>query len=354
MRSRLFPLLLAATVTACGAEAVDLRTDDVAFLVPLEHARSFVTAPTVLPRALFDRLHPLTVVDEPDVLFANLATIAVRLDACFQEGAPVGPCRPQVRLVLQPVMDGDEGLTTRDAAVHAFYTATEAEIVALAKVLRDARSTRGLAAPAMTGGEHAGFADAAWRAEVSAALAPILVPERVVRTTAMSVHASNQAWIFAGLDLVGSTFEEISIPTLEAGTHEHHVTSTGEKTALEVTVDPASPVEGTVTEIIKPGALAVATADALTAAAAAVGRLEDPAAHNPGTVDCATCHVGALAKTALAARIAALGTDHPAPAVYSDTRNLRAYGYFFQDPAISPRVQREIDLVRADIAARME
>lgn len=343
-----------AALAACGSDPVDVRTDDVAFLVPLGAAQAFLPASKVLPRAVFDRLHPLTVVDEPDDLYARLSAVAVRLDACFQEGAPVGPCRPQVRLVMQPVMDSDEGVTTRDAAVHVFFTTTTDEVVAIADALRTARSERSLAAPATTGGVHAGFADATWRTAISAALEPVLTADRVVRVTAMSVHASNQAWIFAGLDLVGTELVDISIPTLEPGTHEDHVTSTGEKLALEVTIDPDSPAEGALSAIVKPGVLADATAAQLTEAAASIERLEDPATHNPGTVDCATCHVAALAKTALAVQAPAPSAGTPAPAVYSDTRNLRAFGYFFQEPALSPRVQREIDLVRADFAGRME
>ena len=38
----------------------------------------------------------------------------------------------------------------------------------------------------------------------------------------------------------------------------------------------------------------------------------------------------------------------------SNNRVMRAFGYFFQTPAVSPRVQRETAAVLADFAPRLE
>lgn len=329
-------------------------THDVAFLVPLEDARSVLPASRVLPRAAFDALHhPLTVVDEPDELYRALAAVSVRLDACFQEGTNPGPCQPQVRLVLQPVFDEATGPTTRDAAVHAFYAVTEAQVLAAARSLATARTQRGLSVPEQIEGPHPGFADATWRRALEEQLLPLLDPTRLVRVTSMSVHASNQAWVFEGADYVDGQPVRIAIPTL-GGALDAHVTSTGGTGALEVTIDPGSSVEGPLMPVIAPGGLARATAAELAAAATSVERLENPAVHNPGTVDCATCHVAALAQRAFVGRGVALDASVPAPESFADTRNLRAFGYFFARPAVSPRAAREIALVRDDLTRRLE
>lgn len=348
------PLLvaLAATaLTACAALPA-VAAQDVAFLVPLDQARAFLPASEVLPRAVFDRLdHPLTVVDEPDALYAALSTVAVRLDACFREGSEEEDCRPQVRLVLQPVFDAPEGPTTRDAAVHVFYSSTTAQVLAAANTLAAARATHALAVPETIDGPHPGFASPAWVETVHRELGPLLRAERLKRVTSMSVHASNLAWIFSGADYEGGQPTPIAIPTLDE-VHEGHVTSTGGTTAVEVTLDPRPTVESSLAAILKPGALASATATQRSEAAASLGRLEDPTFHNSGTVDCATCHVAALAQRALTSGGAIAGAPVPAPAVYDDTRNLRAFGYFFSSPSVSPRVQREIAFVRDDLARR--
>lgn len=351
---------MAATI-GCGdarapAPAVgpSVRAEDVAFLVPLEHARTFLPASRVLPRTLFDRLHPLTVVDEPDALYDALSVISVRLDACFREGANPGPCQPQVRLVLQPVLDEGMGLATRDAAAHVFYATTTEQVVAIVRALAVAREARDLSAPSVPGGPHPGFADASWRAELVDALSPVLTEDRIVRITSMSVHASNEAWIFAGVDRASGTFEDISIPTLGPGVVENHVTSTGRQDTVAVTLDPVSPVEGALSPLIAAGGLESASAEQRVAAVGAMERLEDPASHNPGTVDCASCHVAALTKLALVQRGFTTPGAFAVPEVYRDTRNLRAYGFFFELPAISPRVTREIELVRSDFSQRLQ
>lgn len=344
------------TVVAVGLVACappQLVTQDVAFLVPLGDARSTLPASLVLPRSAFDELHhPLTVVDEPDDLYRALAAVSVRLDACFQEGATPGPCQPQVRLVLQPVFDEAGGPTTRDAAVHVFFSATERQVLELARALATARTQRGLAVPAAVEAGHPGFADAAWRRALEEKLLPLLDPARLVRVTSMSVHASNQAWIFGGTDYVDGQAVRVGIPTL--GAPDAHVTSTGGTTALEVTIDPGSSVEAPLMPVIAPGGLARASPAELAAAARSVQRLEDPAVHNPATVDCATCHVAAIAQHAFVRQGVAIDASVPAGDAFADTRNLRAFGYFFRLPAVSPRVQREITLVRDDLTRRLE
>ncbi|MBE2254352.1 MAG: hypothetical protein IAE78_32795 [Myxococcus sp.] len=348
---RLAPLTVLASLLACGAPQV--LTHDVSFLVPLSQSQSFLSAATVLPRWQFDRLHPLTVVDEPDALYGALSVVSVRLDACFREGATPGPCRPQVRLVLQPVFDdGPGGLTTRDAAVHLFFSTTEGELETLVRGLAALRTERRVAAGDATA-PHPGFSDAAFVKALRERLTPFLQPPALVRITSMSVHASNLAWVFSGADVVNGVTTDLDIPTLGAEHHDH-VTSTGKDQAMEVTLDPGSRVEPALTTLVAPGGLARATPEALSAAALAVQRLEDPATHNPGTVDCASCHVAALAQRALVKAGQAVEGSPGASGAYDDTRNLRAFGYFFATPAVSPRVQRETALVRDDFARRLE
>lgn len=325
-------------LASCGP--APLAVDDVTFLVPLSRASAFLPASAVLPRARFDAVPPLTVVDEPEALYSALAVVGVRLDSCFREGAGAGLCQPQVRLVLQPVMWGAAGLTTRDAAVHLFFKTSPAEVLQAARSLQRARiaAKQGESEQVRV---HPGFASSAFETSAREALMPLLTADRLVRVTSMQVHASNQAWIFSGTNLDGATATPISIATT-AGAMEQHVTSTGGTSAPEVTLDPATAVEGALTTVIHQGGLAAATTAQLEAAAQAVTRLEDPTVHNPGTIDCATCHVAALTRQALSTR--GVGTSANGP--YADTRALRALGYFFEAPAISPRVQNESIAVR--------
>lgn len=339
-----------------------LVDQDVSFLVPLAQARSFLPAAgpagdgaSLVSRTLFDRLHALTVTDEPDALYAALSTVGVRLDACFTEGVGAQPCRPQVRLVLQPVFDSALGVTTRDSAIHVFFSVTDQELEHVVGELARLRARLGIEVSAGLTGAHPGFESADWVQGAHALLLPLLEANRVVRATAMSVHASNQAWIFSGVEVSMGTFTEIVVPTLAPAT-EGHVTSTGARDAITITLDPPSAAEPTLPTVLKTSARQAASEADLAAAIEAVLRLENPAAHNPGTVDCAACHVAATAKWFLVNQSPGRVIDSPAPAsdVYADSRALRAFGYFFQAPALSPRVQRETSAVRNDFAHRLE
>jgi hypothetical protein len=339
-----------------------LVDQDVSLLVPLDHARSFLPASgavaagaPLVARDVFDRLPPLTVIDEPDALYAALSTVAVRLDACFQEGRETQPCRPQVRLVLQPVFDSADGVTTRDCAIHVFFSATEAELVQAVRELAQLRVKQGVQVGAGLTGSHPGFERAAWVDGAKAILSPLLRADHLVRVTSMDVHASNQAWIFSGFDVNAGAFTPIVVATL-APAVETHVTSTGARDTIAITLDPAPVAEPALVTVLQASAREQASPAELSASVDALLRLEDPAAHNPGTVDCASCHVAAAAQWQLANRAPGVPVAAPIPAseVYGDSRAMRAFGYFFQSPALSPRVQRETAAVRADFAHKLE
>lgn len=352
-------LLLPLFVIGCAPPPPSLVDQDVSFLVPLDQSRSFLAGSqpggdgaALLDRALFDQLHALTVTDEPDALYSALATVGVRLDACFVEGRGERTCRPQVRLVLQPVFDSATGPTTRDTAVHLFFSSTTKELDDAVRALSLARTHRGVKVEAGIAGSHPGFATNAWVDDVRAVLLPLLRRDRVVRATAMSVHASNEAWIFSGFEVTPGTFTEIEIPTL-APAHEGHVTSTGQRDQLTITLDPPTVAEAALSNVLEPLARQNATPAQVDEGLRAIERIENPALHNPGTIDCAACHVAPTAKWFLANK-SSLTIEGAVSDTYGDSRNLRAFGYFFQAAAISPRVARETSAVRTDFAHRLD
>lgn len=277
----------------------------------------------VLPRELFDQLHPLTVVDEPDALFGALAVVGLRADPCFIEGATSSPCRPQLRLVLQPVFQAPEGVTTRDAAVHLFF---EVDAPTLLEHVQEVARLR-----ARFGGL---FERPEARAAFTSRVKALAIRARLSKVTQMSVHASNEAWIFGGFALDGATLVQQRLPTLEK--KEHHVSSTGATRTLTATLIPRSVIEPEFSQAMTEGRRDD------TGLSAALDRLESATGHNPGTVDCGACHLASTARWHWAASGAPVdGTGAPIDASYADSRNLRALGYFFTQPAISPRVRRE-------------
>lgn len=337
-RSYLLVLACAGVlVSACGddeitADAAPTRVaSDVTFLVGLGSATDFSAKSTggfgvLLPRERFDDVEVLTRVDEPDQLYDHLDVVAVRLDPCFFEGTGDVICSPQVRLVLQPVFDEDGSPTTRDATVHAFYAVPTEDVLALADRLARLRSDIG--GPEVIGVHPAPD-------EAAALVLPHLGADRLIRVTFVAVHASNQAWTFGGFDVIDGAIQEIIPPGMSE--HEQHLTSTGGTDLLDASILPEPAIE--------PDAARWLTAferdqmDDATAASAVAGleRLLDPAAHNPGTVDCASCH---MATTALHYAQLEQGGSSISD-VYGNTQNQRMLGFFERTPAVSSRVEAE-------------
>ncbi len=340
------PFILASLVSmfaACDDHSAPwqpVARADVTFLLPLDGALSAGTEGrhgVLVPRDHFDAIFrhaPLTVTDEPDDLYANLRVVAVRLDPCFIESGVAEGCPSQVRLVLQPVMATNAGLTTRDAAVHAFYAVARSELRALAQDLLALRPT--------DAGNTIGL-----HPDPTAAAALVLASvgeDRLTRVTHMSVHASNEAWVFAGFDIAAGRRESLFVPGgTQTPAHDfrfdQHLTSTGTDGELAATLIPEPAIEPDIAGFLDERRRDSLSAEARDTAIEALERLLDPAVHDPGTVDCASCHV------ASAAMHFAHRTNSTPPSPYDNTKNQRMLGYYFREPTISRRVLAETDLV---------
>ncbi|MCB9690246.1 MAG: hypothetical protein H6736_00375 [Alphaproteobacteria bacterium] len=305
---------------------------DATFLIPLGSVADFAAGTeaghgVLLPRERFDALDPLTVVDEPDDLYAHLDVVGVRLDPCFFEGEGAVVCSSQIRLVLQPVFEQDGSPVNRDAAVHAFYAVPETELSTLVTALAELRQAAG-------GQEVIGAHPnpSAARAEIL----PYVGRDRLTRVTFVAVHASDQAWTFGGFDIADGNATPIEI--LGVGDPEQHLTSTGGLETLDATILPAPAIETDIADYLSLTSRASIAAPAEEAALAALDRLLDPAAHNPGTVDCASCHMATPAMYFAAAKSGAAAGFSPA---YANSQNQRMFGFYDAAPSISPRVEAE-------------
>ncbi len=341
-RSWLALSALSIGVSACeggGAALADgarLAPGDLGLLMPLGDAPELGLSAAdtaghgaVLPRAVFDRIPALTRIDEPDALYAALTTVAVRLDPCAREGGFDAPCRPQVRLVMQPVLTVEGSTTTRDATIHAFHDVSSEALEQLVRALASLREAHdgdgALGVPADPGG-------------AAALIAAHVGARRLTRVTFMAVHASDEAWTFGSFahDPATGALTAMTIPGTPDRA-EQHLTSTGATRTLDATILPAPILEPELAPWLRAEYRADLQPARVDAARAALGRILDPGVHDPGTVDCASCHIasGALA-------FFARTPGAPAAGPYGDTRNQRMFGYFGETPSVSPRVVAEV------------
>lgn len=330
-------VLAKVTCVACSTDStrnVTLAPSDVSFLIPLRSVENFGARTiggrgTIMPRTYFDQLEALTRVDEPDALYDQLDVVGVRLDPCFTEGLSTDNCDSQIRLILQPVVGSDEEFVARDATVHAFYRVPADELVSLAESLAMMRLETGARAAI---GQHPDPGRAA------AQLLPHLGDERLTRLTFVSVHASDQAWSFGGVDVVNG--ELVHLEIVGVSEHEQHLTSLGSTDTLDAAIFPEPVVESQAMKFMELILRDEMSSAEQEIAKAGLRRLLDPAVHNPGTVDCASCHMATASAYFIDGHL-----GYEIPEVYGNTQNQRMFGFFGLTQSISPRVNAETEVV---------
>ncbi len=279
---------------------------------------------------------PLTRDDEPEDLCAALTVTAARLDPCFRDGAKEG-CQPQLRLVVQPVFDG----VARDAALHVFYAIDEDVLLQAVARMIELRQVHGDSGQGALG-VHPLLVDSAGRRAVAAVLDGVIATARLEHFTQITVHGDDAAWTFESREFVDgkvSAFE----------THRQHVLS-ARADVIDISVTPSSGSPDEFVLLLDEAAAAAAPHEAQQIAFDRAGRVENPDFHDPGTIDCATCHVAAPARAAARAR----GTfvdgadtfqttrhDLTSSAVFANPQFIHAFAWRGTSLAINQRLVNE-------------
>jgi hypothetical protein len=288
---------------------------------------------------------PLTRTDEPEVLCAALTVTAARLDPCTRLGGDSAVCDPQVRLVLQPVVDGE----ARDASIHAFFKVPEAEVARAVARLVALRLDAGFDGRGPLG-VHPLLDDVAGRAAVARVIDDALATGTLDHFTQITVHGDDAAWTFEFRQFVDGA------PT-PGDALQQHVLSPDEA-AIAVSVNPLNDHDDDFSVLLDDITLRAATTAEAQAALDAVARVEHPTIHDPGTVDCARCHLAAPARAAaFAARddvVAGPATftsdrhDLTPTAVFGHPQFIHAMAWRHRDLALNARVVHEA-AVSADL-----
>jgi hypothetical protein len=127
----------ACTSSSHGGTPSDLQMNDLSVLLPLPSSQQdlaqMLSASTpalggaLLPEAVYT--------PNGDLPYSQLQAVAFRLDPCFGHTGPITDpslCENQLRVIFQPVdvIDANGGgIVTQDAAVHAFYSITRAQLL---------------------------------------------------------------------------------------------------------------------------------------------------------------------------------------------------------------------------------
>jgi hypothetical protein len=296
----------------------------------------------------------------PDATYASLRVVSLRFDPCFSGN----PCYPQIRLVLQGL--SANGASAFDGAFHALYNLTPDEFAALTAKLKAvvalAPENEGvtrlevspsLLAQGMTGAYASGLRDLVTQYIGASNLAKLTFMTRAA--------GGGDRWDFGGFNLKdfqpGGAFPvagldgAVLIQTVREGGGRGGGPGGGPggapAYAYNVTPDP---LRGELALVLN-SAIAQNTVPAdRQRAMDALTRVENPELESPDTVDCAACHLanrvrGHLQTTfSLSSSLSYAGTTEATRLIGGaerDNENLRAFGYFDANPAISQRVANE-------------
>lgn len=356
-------ILLALLSSAVLAQAWTLN--DVSILLPLPKAgqQDLLLGPNssgrygpLLPEEVYRNLPRLIVGSDRREVLGILRVVALRIDPCFRERNGPTACRPQIRMVWQPVMATGSKTLTADAAVHTFYDLDGADWSALIKdltPLAGTQNTESLNVHPRILAE--GLSGAHW-SRLKVILLRYAGAETLSRATAMSVDTMSSVWAFTGINIENGVMSRIPIP------RAHHFVqavfadiSDLSELSLDIRPIPDAPsswinlarnsrgLEGRMSEApVREGLL-----ESL--------RLENPALEDTGSVDCVSCHIAQTVRFWGERQLPNWNWSLEAEAYrqtgLEDLRNnsvqpglvnrLRAFGYFNDDPAISQRLIHE-------------
>lgn len=286
----------------------------------------------------------------------SLKVIGIRIDPCFVEGEGPQRCRRQIRLVWQPVVTSSGSVTTRDAAVHSFYEfddATFAQIWNAWGALSSGTSNDALQIHPRLREE--GLAGNYW-SHLKGLVMQYCGEKTLVRMTAMTVLNGEMMWIFAGFDVNQGNPKQMIIPRIQKNM-QGVISSSSASGAFSGGMSPA-PSADPEFDIFTQDSITTKKRFSEAQIKALMGKVheyENPEKNNPGTLDCASCHLANMAHQW--GRVNFSQWDWTAEfknVTYQSswnlnnvtqgplrTNQLRAFGYFTNQPAISQRVINE-------------
>ncbi len=354
---------LSTAPTAASSESRTLATNDVSVLFPLGAGDLWSATVAgkdggaVFPRSAFDliRLPVIRELQGPDATYAALRIVSLRFDPCF--GGT--PCYPQVRLVLQG-MTGALA-STFDGAIHALYNLTTDDFAALTARLRtvaalapeNATVTRLEVSPALLAQGMSG----AYAVALSDLISRYIGAPNLAKVTFMTrAQGGGDRWDFGGFNLVDfAPAGAFPIGGLDGNVLIQTVRENGRGAGgppgagYAYTVTPTT-LRGELDRVLTSAAAQAASGAERQRAMDALARVENPLVETADSVDCSACHLANRIRGNLAESFglsSALSYTSSAEATRlvggaeRDRENLRAFGYFGAQPAISQRTANE-------------
>ncbi|MFO0665430.1 MAG: hypothetical protein U0174_15855 [Polyangiaceae bacterium] len=365
-------LLAALLVTACagaeedsedGAEdelrAAKVGVNDVSILFPLPKrgatnrllgASAEGRGGELLPQSVFAKIPPLVFGQSP---YERLYVTSVRIDPCFAALTDQGAaCKNQIRMVLQPIADGDATSAPRaeDAALHVFYSITRDDLAAFTKRYLSLKKAAGSFVSAPLGVHPLLKKDpnSAFAQGLKKLLLEFAGRGNLSRVTFLTREPPREGtWTMGGFDIRNGDMTRMKVATL--GQVETQTLRNSGFASFGFDIAPPPVATDDIKLLLNSVAAVQAPRATAQKAQLAALRIENPLRHTPDTIDCASCHL-THGRQAVEAKF---GFSPVAPDAFSQTRlslkganntsgdNLHAFSYLDITPTVSQRVVNE-------------
>ncbi|WP_413583321.1 hypothetical protein [Bdellovibrio sp. HCB288] len=361
-------IILLSCLTSFSAYATwDLN--DVSYLFPLPrkvgqdqllNIKAVGVGGPILPVRFMDTIPPLSPVMTPDQTNDALRVIAMRIDPCFPLPTPLS-CQRQLRLVWQPLEEGRFKAQTVDAALHSFYVLTDEEFIALLNDLQNWKykyqvNTTGLPLQVHPVWAHTQD-NAPSISDMNAIILKYAGFKNLSRVTAMVLRGAGDMWAFGGFDVKNGKLQMFRIQRTDRMAQAFINRAVPADHFDQGMISPAPAGDDSMNKIVVNSAnLQTGNEELIRKEVLAAYRIENPKNFHAENMDCVSCHVAQPAREwALRKRSDINYTDLFQAAAYQNakynmqnvtpilahTQNIRAFGYFIENVAISQRVINE-------------
>lgn len=366
-----------SSAQALQTEILDLN--DISILLPLPTPDDWNLLPQgktiahngmLLPLTYLKQIPQLIGIAPNEKAYPMMRVVGIRLDPCFHEGPAPIRCQAQIRMVWQVLAPNDETTSTFDAALHSFYNLTDTQFKELLSSVIDLKLKHGTSSSTNT----------------PLAIHPILQSEglsgpyytqlinliyqyvgegNLSRVTFMQLFMNGNIWEFGGFDIKDQNLTPITIARTNTTTQQFKNSATPEPIWFLGGMTPEVTQDDNLNFLIHDSRLVtLENENDIIAATRAAYRFENPKQHNPGTLDCVSCHVAQASKEWALQKFPTLNLDvinqneiYQSPynlknlsPMQNQTNILRAFGYFLDSPIIAQRTINEsadvLDFIR--------
>ena len=329
----LLTVLLSFSVFAQNSK---LTLNDVSILLPLPPPAEWNLLPaasasgkhgTLLPKKIVSEVPRLITEATNEEIYERLHAVGIRIDPCFTEGRGPVRCQPQIRMIWQILSNEENQTTTVDSSLHTFYPVSKVELQNLTNDILKLKAELSVPDDNAALGVHPVISEQGLNGNYATRMLQLIYnyvgEQNLSRITFMTLFMTGNAWEFGGFEIKDGELTPITIPRISSTT-QRLVNNAFPTDWFRGGLMPAPESPENLNLLMRDSSkFSLQNEQQIIDAAKAAFKFENPKLHNPGTVDCVSCHVAQPARSFTMLQFPSLQLDQLSREfVYTSSRNL--------------------------------